>query len=281
MKFRRSGVVPLTYSVSADRWLPVPSTTTRGGRHPAVVHPDRGRPDPDQRDQCAGCSAQKAGHDAGFTIRQSAYQLFQMPYALTVLLPGLSTAATAGRLPEVSEDRIHLDHGMTGTRRARPGVGPGPSRGAGRGHLGGAQAGPVGSVGPRRPPDRRHPGRARDPPVPGRVDLRPDRPDRPDGKDVSSTSWPRCRVRGRSSADVDPGGDGRGPGPGQAARQTAQASTRQQAHLVQLHASGEHSITDLAEMFSVSRPTVYRVLERTRATSATGTGRRGQSAWSH
>ncbi len=39
-------------------------------------------------------------------------------------------------------------------------------------------------------------------------------------------------------------------------------SAAQQAHLVKLHASGEHSIAELAELFSVSRPTVYRVLQR-------------------
>jgi DNA invertase Pin-like site-specific DNA recombinase len=39
-------------------------------------------------------------------------------------------------------------------------------------------------------------------------------------------------------------------------------SAAQQAHLVKLHAGGEHSIAELAELFSVSRPTVYRVLER-------------------
>ncbi|MDQ2813949.1 MAG: recombinase family protein [Actinomycetota bacterium] len=44
-------------------------------------------------------------------------------------------------------------------------------------------------------------------------------------------------------------------------------SVRQQAHLVQLHTAGEHSISDLAEMFSVSRATVYRSLERARAVS--------------
>jgi len=42
-------------------------------------------------------------------------------------------------------------------------------------------------------------------------------------------------------------------------------SARQQAHLVQLHGAGEHNIAELAELFSVSRPTVYRVLERARA----------------
>jgi DNA invertase Pin-like site-specific DNA recombinase len=41
-------------------------------------------------------------------------------------------------------------------------------------------------------------------------------------------------------------------------------SGRQQKHLVDLHDAGEHSIADLAELFSVSRATVYRVLERTR-----------------
>jgi DNA invertase Pin-like site-specific DNA recombinase len=46
-------------------------------------------------------------------------------------------------------------------------------------------------------------------------------------------------------------------------------SAAQQAHLVKLHASGEHSIAELAELFSVSRPTVYRVLERAQRVRAT------------
>ena len=41
-------------------------------------------------------------------------------------------------------------------------------------------------------------------------------------------------------------------------------SARQQAQLVTQHESQEHTIADLAEIFSVSRPTVYRVLERAR-----------------
>ena len=44
-------------------------------------------------------------------------------------------------------------------------------------------------------------------------------------------------------------------------------SIRQQTHLVQLHQGGKHTIAELAELFSVSRPTVYRVLERARGTS--------------
>ncbi|MGV9248683.1 helix-turn-helix domain-containing protein [Streptomyces sp. NPDC003710] len=37
--------------------------------------------------------------------------------------------------------------------------------------------------------------------------------------------------------------------------------------MVEQHATGEHSIADLAELFSVSRATLYRVLERARTTT--------------
>lgn len=39
---------------------------------------------------------------------------------------------------------------------------------------------------------------------------------------------------------------------------------RQQAHLIKLHGEGSHSIPQLADLFSVSRPTVYRVLDKAR-----------------
>jgi DNA invertase Pin-like site-specific DNA recombinase len=42
-----------------------------------------------------------------------------------------------------------------------------------------------------------------------------------------------------------------------------------QAHLVKLHAAGEHTVVELAELFEVSRPTVYRVLERAGTPTAT------------
>ncbi|MFD7159062.1 helix-turn-helix domain-containing protein [Kribbella sp. NPDC059898] len=35
-----------------------------------------------------------------------------------------------------------------------------------------------------------------------------------------------------------------------------------------MHAAGEHTIAELAELFEVSRPTVYRVLERHRTSTA-------------
>ena len=39
-------------------------------------------------------------------------------------------------------------------------------------------------------------------------------------------------------------------------------SDRQQRELCRMHATGEYSISDLAELCSVSRPTVYRTLNR-------------------
>ena len=37
-------------------------------------------------------------------------------------------------------------------------------------------------------------------------------------------------------------------------------STKQQAELRRMHATGDYSVADLAELFTVSRPTVYRTL---------------------
>ncbi|MGR3838836.1 MAG: recombinase family protein [Cognatishimia sp.] len=39
-------------------------------------------------------------------------------------------------------------------------------------------------------------------------------------------------------------------------------SEKQQRELCRMHATGEYSISDLAEVFSVSRPTIYRTLNR-------------------
>ena len=46
-------------------------------------------------------------------------------------------------------------------------------------------------------------------------------------------------------------------------------SPRQEAHLVQLHEAGEHTMSELAELFSVARSTVYRALERAQRKSGT------------
>ena len=39
-------------------------------------------------------------------------------------------------------------------------------------------------------------------------------------------------------------------------------TVRQQAHLLKLHHAGEHSVTELAELFSVGRATVHRTIVR-------------------
>lgn len=44
-------------------------------------------------------------------------------------------------------------------------------------------------------------------------------------------------------------------------------NARQQAHLLKEHATGDYTIAELAELYSVSRATVYRVLERAREAS--------------
>ncbi len=45
-------------------------------------------------------------------------------------------------------------------------------------------------------------------------------------------------------------------------------SDRRQAELRRMYDAGDHSISDLAEVFDVSRPTVYRVLQRVSGQSA-------------
>ena len=42
-------------------------------------------------------------------------------------------------------------------------------------------------------------------------------------------------------------------------------SEKQRKELCRMHETGEYTISDLAEVFSVSRPTVYRTLQRREA----------------
>jgi DNA invertase Pin-like site-specific DNA recombinase len=44
-------------------------------------------------------------------------------------------------------------------------------------------------------------------------------------------------------------------------------SAAQQTHLLKLHAAGEHTVVELAELFGVARPTVYRAIDRSRSTA--------------
>jgi DNA invertase Pin-like site-specific DNA recombinase len=49
-------------------------------------------------------------------------------------------------------------------------------------------------------------------------------------------------------------------------------SARQQAELVRMHGTGEYTIADLMEVFSVGRATVYRALERVKPAGSKETG---------
>jgi hypothetical protein len=40
---------------------------------------------------------------------------------------------------------------------------------------------------------------------------------------------------------------------------------KQQTELCRMHASGDYSIANLPELFTVSRPTMYRILQRSQA----------------
>jgi len=49
-------------------------------------------------------------------------------------------------------------------------------------------------------------------------------------------------------------------------------TTRQQAELVRMHATGDYTIAELTEVFSIGRATVYRVLDRAVPGPGAGTG---------
>ena len=49
---------------------------------------------------------------------------------------------------------------------------------------------------------------------------------------------------------------------GKLRRKKPKRSDRQQKELRRMHDTGDYSISDLAELFAVSRPTVYRTLRR-------------------
>jgi DNA invertase Pin-like site-specific DNA recombinase len=165
----------------------------------------------------------------------------------------------------VADDRVYLDHGLTGTTRHRPGL---------------AQA--LAAV------------RAGDTLVVPKLDrLARSVPDARDIGDSLTTRGVKLSLGGAIYDPADPMGkmffnilatfaefevdllrmrtrEGMAiaRAKGKLKGKQPKLSTRQQTHLMQLHTTGEHSIADLAELFSVSRPTVYRVLERHRDNAA-------------
>ncbi|WRZ87811.1 recombinase family protein [Streptomyces sp. NBC_01007] len=168
----------------------------------------------------------------------------------------------------VAEERIYLDHGLTGTNRDRPGM---------------AQALAAVRVGDTL------------------VVPKLDRLARsvPDARDIGDSLTARGVKLSLGGALYDPGdpmgkmffnilatfaefevdllrmrtreGMAVAKAKGKLRGKQPKLTTRQQAHLVKEHRSGEHTIADLAELFSVSRATVYRVLERHQTSVAPST----------
>ncbi|WP_424922624.1 recombinase family protein [Streptomyces sp. wa53] len=169
---------------------------------------------------------------------------------------------------DVPEDRIYLDHGLTGTNRDRPGL---------------AQA--LAAV------------RAGDTLVVPKLDrLARSVPDARDIGDSLTARGVKLSLGGTLYDPADPMGkmffnilatfaefevdllrmrtrEGMAVAraKGRLKGKQPKLNARQQTHLVQQHQSGEHTIADLAELFSVSRATVYRVLERHQKASAPST----------
>jgi DNA invertase Pin-like site-specific DNA recombinase len=166
----------------------------------------------------------------------------------------------------VAEERIYLDHGLSGTKRDRPGLGQA---------LAAVRAGDT-LVVPKLDRLARSVPDARD--IGDSLAARGVRlslggtvydPTDPMGKlffNILATfaefEVDLLRLRTREGMAV-------AKAKGRLRGKQPKLTGRQQAHLGQLHRAGGHTIAELAELFAVSRPTVYRALERERLRTAT------------
>ena len=161
----------------------------------------------------------------------------------------------------VAEDRLYLDHGLTGTTRDRPGL----SQALAAVRAGDTLVVPKLDRLARSVPDARDIG---DSLVARGVRLSLGGtlydPTDPMGKmffNILATfaefEVDLLRLRTREGMAV-------AKAKGRLRGKQPKLTGRQQAHLVQLHRAGTHTIAELADLFAVSRPTVYRVLERER-----------------
>ena len=159
----------------------------------------------------------------------------------------------------VAEDRIYTDHGLTGTTRARPGL----DQALAAVREGDTLVVPKLDRLARSVPDARAiADRLRERGVKLALGRALYDPGDPMGKlffNILATfaefEADLIRMRTREGMAIARArGKLRGKQP--------KLSDRQQRELCRMHATGEYSISDLAELFSVSRPTVYRTLNR-------------------
>ena len=159
----------------------------------------------------------------------------------------------------VAEDRIYTDHGLTGTTRARPGL----DQALAAVREGDTLVVPKLDRLARSVPDARAiADRLRERGVKLALGRALYDPGDPMGKmffNILATfaefEADLIRMRTREGMAIARArGKLRGKQP--------KLSDRQQRELCRMHTTGEYSISDLAELFSVSRPTVYRTLNR-------------------
>jgi len=165
----------------------------------------------------------------------------------------------------VADDRIYLDHGLTGTNRDRPGLNQA---------LAAIRAGDTLVVPKldrlaRSVPDARHIGdslaaRSVKLSLGGTIYD----PSDPMGKmffNILATfaefEVDLLRMRTREGMAI-------AKAKGKLKGKQPKLTTTQHRHLLKLYQSGEHTSTELAELFSVSRATIYREIERASKTTA-------------
>jgi len=161
----------------------------------------------------------------------------------------------------VAPDRIYVDHGLTGTNRARPGLREAMAACRAGDTLVVTKARPARPLAARRPRHRRRAHRPRGQAQPRRIGPRPDRPV---GRllfnvlaMVAEFESDLIKMRTREGMKV-------ARAKGRLRGKKPKLSPRQESHLVELHHAGAHTSAELAELFSVARSTVYRAIERSR-----------------
>ena len=159
----------------------------------------------------------------------------------------------------VAEDRIYTDHGLTGTTRTRPGL----DQALAAVREGDTLVVPKLDRLARSAPDARAIAdllRERDTTLAlGRALYEPDDPMGKMFFNILATfaefEADLIRMRTREGMAI-------ARARGKLHGKQPKLSDRQQRELRRMHATGEYSISDLAELFSVSRPTVHRTLNR-------------------